>query len=131
VEKKMIYYDLNGFHETQDETNSRLPITEEERDKVFRELNSRTNEDDERHFLEIKPDSKGYPCVVKTERSVEETKEIIRRLRTNRVFPIINRSNFWFNSLTQSQKDELQVWYQEWLNATKTLKIPKRPEWLE
>jgi hypothetical protein len=32
--------------------------------------------------------------------------------------------------LTDTQKQELQVWYQAWLNVTDTLIEPVKPAWL-
>ncbi|MFI3329115.1 MAG: hypothetical protein R3Y05_01360 [bacterium] len=46
-------------------------------------------------------------------------------------FPIINRGQFWYNTLTDTQKMELQKWYDNWLNVTETKVIPTKPTWLE
>lgn len=127
----MLYYDIKGFHSEQDETNSRYEITEETRDSLFEEINNRTHEDNLYQWVGIIPDVDGSPKVSLIPRTVEEQKEIIRRLRANRVFPIINRSNFWYNTLTETQKQELQTWYQAWLDATETLVLPDRPSWLK
>lgn len=127
----MLYYDIDGFHLKQNDTNTRYQISEEDRDILFQELNSRSNEEDIFHHIGIYPDTNGKPIVKKVERSADERDNILRRLRTNRVFPIINRSNMWFNSLTQQQKNELQIWYQAWLDVTDTLVVPDRPAWLD
>lgn len=51
-------------------------------------------------------------------------------------FPIINRGTIWYNTLTQEQKDELSIWYQDWLDITVDINleempiIPEYPNWL-
>ena len=98
-----LYYDENGFHGEQNEENTRIESSSEERDKLFEEVNSRTEEDNLYQFVGIVI-NKGKLKVDTIQRSTEEQQNIIRRLRANRVFPIINRSAFWFNSLTETQK---------------------------
>jgi len=128
---KKVYFKNGEFFAEQDEFNSRYETTEDYQFELFKEVNSRSHEDDLKHIVGFKADDNGKPFVDLIPRSTEEQKSILRRLRVNRVFPIVNRSNFWFNSLTQQQKDELQVWYQAWLDATETLEIPDRPTWLD
>lgn len=55
--------------------------------------------------------------------------EHIRNLRQE-CFAIINRGELWYNRLSESQKQELDDWYQAWLDVTETKVIPKKPEWL-
>lgn len=43
---------------------------------------------------------------------------------------IDNRSPMWYNHLTAEQKQELEAWYQAWLDVTETKIIPVKPEWL-
>ena len=53
------------------------------------------------------------------------------RLKRQKVcFPYINRGELWYNRLSSEQKDELNVWYQAWLDVTNTKVIPETPEWL-
>ena len=56
--------------------------------------------------------------------------EYIRERRAKTCFPVINRGQLWYSKLTPEQLDELSNWYQAWLDATETLEIPKKPEWL-
>lgn len=46
------------------------------------------------------------------------------------VFSIINRGPAWYNSLTEEQKQELQIWYQAWLDSPETLIEPSTPTWI-
>ena len=55
----------------------------------------------------------------------------IRMRREAECFPFINRGSLWYGFLTETQKQELQEWYQAWLNATETHEIPKKPNWLK
>ena len=54
----------------------------------------------------------------------------LRETRSQKCFNIINRGQLWYNRLTESQKQELQEWYEAWLNVTDTLVEPETPEWL-
>lgn len=55
----------------------------------------------------------------------------IRDRRAKYCFPIINRGKLWYDKLTDEQLTELDKWYNEWLDATETLIIPKKPDWLK
>ena len=55
----------------------------------------------------------------------------IRFERWGRCFCLVNRGQVWYNTLTEEQKEELQVWYQGWLDAPATLIVPERPSWLK
>lgn len=55
----------------------------------------------------------------------------IRDRRAKECFAIINRGKPWYDTLTEEQKIELNEWYHKWLNATETLVIPKKPDWLK
>lgn len=60
--------------------------------------------------------------------------EMLNQLRYKReieCFPIINRGQLWYDTLTAEQYDELQVWYQAWLNVTETRIIPEKPSWIK
>lgn len=54
----------------------------------------------------------------------------LRETRSQKCFNIINRGQLWYNRLTESQKQELQEWYQAWLDVTYTFVEPETPEWL-
>ncbi|MDD4291081.1 MAG: hypothetical protein PHX51_02425 [Clostridia bacterium] len=57
--------------------------------------------------------------------------EYLRTRRDEECFSIINRGTLWYNRLTQVQKSELEIWYNEWLDVTETLVVPQRPIWLK
>lgn len=54
----------------------------------------------------------------------------LRHLRDVECFTIINRGSLWYDTLTDSQKEELKIWYNDWLDVTKTRLIPEKPKWL-
>ena len=54
----------------------------------------------------------------------------IRMRRQAECFSVIDRSQLWYNSLTNEQKAELQEWYEAWLVAPDALVIPRKPDWL-
>jgi hypothetical protein len=60
----------------------------------------------------------------------EELKENLRNKRETECFSVINRGQFWYETLTEEQKAELKVWYQDWLDVTETKVVPEKPSWL-
>lgn len=54
----------------------------------------------------------------------------IRQKREMECFSVINRGILWYESLTDSQKEELKTWYNKWLDVTETKTIPEKPIWL-
>lgn len=60
----------------------------------------------------------------------ENELERLRILREKECFSVINRGQAWYNSLTDGQYEDLQTWYQAWLNVTKTRVIPEKPAWI-
>lgn len=69
-----------------------------------------------------------------TEFTKDELKNLIkehyRKRRVDKCFPIVNRGQLWYNRLTDSQKEELDNWYDAWLDVTETLSEPSAPYWL-
>lgn len=70
--------------------------------------------------------------------------QILNNLRDRReaeCFIYINRGILWYNTLTSEQQQELNTWYQAWLNVPQLYEnthpndindiIPNRPEWLK
>ena len=60
----------------------------------------------------------------------EAAKGAYRKRREVECFPVINRGQLWYDTLTEGQKSELSAWYQAWLDGTNTQTIPEKPEWL-
>ena len=60
----------------------------------------------------------------------EAAKAEYRRRREWECFPIINRGQLWYDTLSEGQLSELKNWYQAWLDGTNTQTIPENPEWL-
>ena len=56
----------------------------------------------------------------------------LRERRQRECFNIVdNRSQLWWNKLTENQREEIEIWYEAWLNVTEARVIPKKPLWLE
>jgi hypothetical protein len=55
----------------------------------------------------------------------------LRNQRDFVCFQVINRGEPYYRRLTESQKQELDTWYQNWLDVTKTRIIPTPPTWLD
>lgn len=55
----------------------------------------------------------------------------IRYLRERECFSVINRGSLWYDTLTDEQKEELKVWYHDWLDVTETKIVPDKPIWLK
>ena len=73
----------------------------------------------------------GKLCHERYEDTPEEV--LLQELRDRReeiCFPIINRGQAWYKSLTWGQQDKLQEWYKSWLDVTKTKIEPPAPRWL-
>lgn len=60
----------------------------------------------------------------------DEKVEELRQRREVECFSIVDRSRLWYDSLTPYQINELREWYEAWLQVTKTLEVPEKPEWL-
>lgn len=63
---------------------------------------------------------------VNNERIADE----LRFKRQKACFSIINRGELWYSRLTADQKEELDAWYQAWLDVTDTKVLPEKPKWL-
>lgn len=57
--------------------------------------------------------------------------ETLRNRREEECFNLLaSRCQLWWNRLTSAEKQELEEWYQNWLDVTLTLKIPETPKWI-
>ena len=83
---------------------------------------------------EIQPDSQGerqfqiiQQLAIQTE---EEVLDALRARREEECFRIVNRGKVWYTKLTKQQEEELNLWYQAWLDAPSTKVIPEKPNWI-
>lgn len=65
------------------------------------------------------------------ELSNAETITAFRIQREAVCFSVINRGEPWYERLTDQQREELQDWYQAWLDVTQTLTVPVKPDWIK
>ena len=63
---------------------------------------------------------------------IQNQRELVslRSQREKACFPYINRGYLWYSKLTTEQKEELDTWYQAWLDVTDTKSVPEKPYWL-
>lgn len=61
----------------------------------------------------------------------EAAKEVLRHIREEECYTIINRGILWYETLTDTQKADLLNWYNAWKDVTDTLIIPVRPSWIK
>lgn len=78
---------------------------------------------------EIEGDEKGRRFTI-VEAEKPDKSEIIRIVREEECFPIVNRGKLWYDQLTSSQFNEMKAWYEAWLDAPATGKMPKKPKWI-
>lgn len=72
-------------------------------------------------------------CVVDYDNTEDLKMQHLEELRAKRksiCFSIINRGQLWYETLSESQKKELKLWYKAWLDVTETLVEPVVPEFL-
>lgn len=82
--------------------------------------------------VEYKPDRyEEEKIYVYTPYEGEEKKEMLRNIREIECFSIINRGKLWYDTLTEEQIQELNIWYELWLDVTTTLIAPLKPKWLK
>lgn len=65
-----------------------------------------------------------------TEYLTKKQKDDIRQQRQREFTKYLDRSPYFFETLTETQHEELRAWRQSWLDATETFIIPERPNWL-
>jgi hypothetical protein len=86
--------------------------------------------------VEYKPkrteQEKIFVYVPYTEQELKEIK--INELKDKReieCFSVINRGILWYNKLDSEKIEQLEKWYNDWLNITETLIVPTKPDWLK
>lgn len=117
---------------------------EEDYSKAFDFLNEINRTLSQRFVItEIEPDTFGRRFqIVEIPKPTQD--QILDNLRTRReeeCFSIINRGVLWYNLLTTEQQQELNTWYQAWLDVPQVYLetkpsdietiIPEKPSWLK
>lgn len=70
--------------------------------------------------------------VVEIEVVVKTQVELLQEQRKNECFNVLeSKSKLWYDNLTEVQYNELNTWYNAWLNVTDTLVVPTKPTFLE
>ena len=127
MEKHKIYYNADGW--VCERYPYDIPIENESRYIEVDEATWERTLGCNNHFSWRVVDGRLY------QQRYEETleQEIIEELRDRRAeicFPVINRGQAWYATLTDNQRKELDNWYKQWLDVTKTKNEPLTPEWL-
>ena len=112
----------NGFYLEQNETNSRYVIT----DEYWQELLNGQSAG-----KQIITGEDGKPILINRVVTEESILLTLRKRRSKECFSVINRGALWYKHLTPEQEQELDIWYQNWLDVTETRVIPDEPEWLK
>lgn len=74
---------------------------------------------------------KGKKAAVPSADDADGLREALRRERKRVCFPIVDRGQCWYSTLSPAQRAQLLAWYHAWLNAPQTLKAPEPPEWMK
>lgn len=94
-------------------------------------------------IIEIESDENGrrFQIVEAPKLTEEQITEKLRARREDECFIYINRGVLWYNTLTTEQQQELNTWYQAWLNVPQVYEetkptnietiIPTKPSWLK
>lgn len=84
-------------------------------------------------LFELDRDDKGrrWQIIDKLPQTEQEILEELRYRREKECFVVINRGKLWYDTLTEQQVYELDIWYKAWLDITLTRVIPSRPTWLK
>lgn len=61
----------------------------------------------------------------------ETAKEVLRAIRERECYSIINRGILWYETLSETQKQDLLNWYNSWKDVTETFVIPIKPWWIK
>ena len=100
--------------------------------------------DNRKMIVEIEKNANGERQFQIQEVPAPTEEEILSELRFRReqeCFSIINRGVLWYNTLTTEQQQELNTWYQAWLDVPQVYQetkptdietiIPTKPNWLK
>ena len=118
------YYGDGSFH-NENVTGNYYEVTLQYEESLHRMVNNYESPED---VARIVPDADGKPIFKVID---IDYVALYRKRRQKECFPIINRGAFWYNTLTEVQKQEIQAWYEAWLDVTETLTPPQPPGWLK
>lgn len=93
---------------------------------------------------EVKADENGkrrFQIVEIPPLTEEQILDTLRARREEECFSYVNRGALWYNTLTTEQQQELNTWYQAWLDVPQVYLetkpsdietiIPEKPSWLK
>jgi len=123
--KNNIRYFENGMFSNVNRSGNAYQVTLEYEQSLHKQVNEYPSDED---VARIVADIDGKPIFKVIDVDLRST---YRRRRNRECFPIINRGNAWYNTLTSSQKLDLDKWYKDWLEVTVTLVEPIKPKWLK
>lgn len=99
-----LYFDKDGFHQTQNETNTRVEVSQQKYEQLMSQLNN-PNE-----ILILEQDTvTGQPYIKNLSQDTDYVKAALRRRRAGECFSVINRGQLWYNTLTDIQRQELEI----------------------
>lgn len=62
---------------------------------------------------------------------LEKKRNYLRAQRKRICYPIVNRGQAWYDTLSNYQRLTLKSWYENWLVAPDTLEEPVAPDWIQ
>ncbi len=111
-----------------------LPETDESKIKAQKELDEKLEHFNDNYY-DYKQTANGLVYDKSHNGAQQQEHELklftLRQRRASLCFDIVNRGQVWYNTLTEEQRQELQEWYQAWLDVTDTLVEPIKPKLLE
>jgi hypothetical protein len=120
------YFDKEGVHKKQNLENTRYEMSEVE----FTNMMSELHNSEDSLIIDWDNDIK-KPFIKNLTKDFEHKKHLVRKKRIVECFSVINRGPLWYDTLTESQKQELKIWYKQWLDVTINLSEPVKPKWLK
>ena len=123
---KIWYFDKEGFHERQDNDNKRVEVSDAQKEEIFTKLSNPN-----KILILSQNEETGRPIIIDQTNNEDSKLSYLRGIRDTQCFSIVNRGALWYESLTEEQKQELKIWYQQWLDVTETRVMPIKPEWLQ
>lgn len=128
-EKVYIYLDKNGNSNDIQIDEFQYEIDQDEYARLHLEV---ANHNSIETIKELKYKNTGEPYVDEYANPNYELQLLdnLRLQRQRECFPVVNRGKLWHDTLTETQLNELEIWYNAWLEVTETKVIPERLEWL-